>query len=252
MFARDYRATARAALRGNWALTIGVTLVAGLFGGSAGGGSNLMFSSSANAGSRWSQTMGYHYQMPPFLIPFILFWSTIILFYSVVIIIFGGAVTLGLCQYNIDLVGRRQQPQFGTLFSRFSYFGQAFLLQLVSAIFVFLWTLLLIIPGIIASYRYAMAPYLMTQNPTMGVMESIRASKGLMAGHKWRLFCLDLSFLGWIILSAFTLGIGLLWVIPYMNAARASFFLNLTGQQPGYQPEYQPGYQPNTPPPAGM
>ena len=62
--------------------------------------------------------------------------------------------------------------------------------------------------GIIAAYRYAMAPYLMAQNPDIGVMDAIDQSKELMRGHKSRLFWLDLTFLGWVFLSALSLGIG--------------------------------------------
>ena len=100
----------------------------------------------------------------------------------------------------------------------------------MTSLFVTLWSLLFIIPGIIASYRYALAPYLMTENPEIGVMEAISRSKELMRGNKARLFCLQFSFLGWILLCILTLGIGSLWLSPYMKAAEAAFYLDVTGR----------------------
>ena len=80
------------------------------------------------------------------------------------------------------------------------------------------------IPGIIAAYRYSMATYIMAENPDMKAMEAIEASKQMMSGNKFRLFCLDLSFIGWDILGMITLGIGMLFVRPYQQAAKAAFY----------------------------
>ena len=244
MFARDYRSIGRTALQGNWALTIGVTLVAGLLGGSIGGGSF--------AGSSYSSVNNtvnndyYSYYLSPSALYFLAILGSILLVYLVVAFILGGAVTLGLCQYNIDMVGRRTQPSFSTLFSKFTYFGKAFLLQFMITLLTALWTLLFIIPGIIAAYRYSMAPFLMAQNPNLGVMEAIALSKQMMSGNKGKLFCLDISFIGWAFLCVFTLGIGYLWLIPYMNASKTAFYLNLTYQLPGQVPPQAPMQQPPT------
>ncbi len=108
-------------------------------------------------------------------------------------------------------------------------FGDGFCLNILTAIFVLLWTLLFIIPGIIASYSYAMAPFIMLENPNCGARCAISESKEMMRGNKWRLFCLDISFIGWIILSAFTLGIGYLWLNPYMEVSRAAFYREISG-----------------------
>ena len=133
-------------------------------------------------------------------------------------------------RYNLDLLTRENPPAFATLFSRFSIWGRAFGLRLVTSLLTFLWSLLFIVPGIIASYRYALAPYLMAENPDMGVMEAIARSKERMNGSKWRLFCLQLSFIGWNLLCMLTLGIGYLWLTPYQNAAEAAFYLEVTGR----------------------
>ena len=115
------------------------------------------------------------------------------------------------------------------LFSRFDFFGKALLLNLYTALLTFLWSLLLVIPGIIATYRYSLAFYVLCDNPEMSVTECVNESKRLMDGHKGRLFCLHLSFIGWRLLSALTLGIGDLWLNPYVSAATSAFYLERIG-----------------------
>ena len=92
----------------------------------------------------------------------------------------------------------------------------------------FLWMLLFIIPGIVAAYRYAMTSFILAENPELTAGEAINCSKELMDGNKWRLFCLNFSFIGWIILCGFTLGIGYLWLTPYEQAANAAFYRDIT------------------------
>lgn len=87
---------------------------------------------------------------------------------------------------------------YTTLFDGFLFAGKIILLEIVQYIFVFLWSLLFIIPGIIAGYRYRFALYNLCENPEMGVMEALNMSKAQTRGHKWELFVLDLSFLGWM------------------------------------------------------
>lgn len=91
-----------------------------------------------------------------------------------------------------------------------------------------LWSLLLIIPGIAASYSYAMAPYIPMEDPDCSGSESLKRSKELMQGHRAELFFLDLSFIGWELLAILTLGVGFLWLNPYVYAARAAFYRNLS------------------------
>ena len=97
---------------------------------------------------------------------------------------------------------------------------------------ILVWLLLFIVPGIIAAYRYSMAPYIMAENPTMTAMEAIEESKRLMANNKWRLFCLQLSFIGWYILAALTAGIGGIFLAPYTKAAYTAFYLDLMNRLP--------------------
>ena len=92
-------------------------------------------------------------------------------------------------------------------------------------LYTILWTLLFIIPGIVKSYEYQMIPYLLAENPQMSREQAVAESKRMMSGQKWRAFVLDLSFIGWNILSAITLGIlGIFYVQPYMDATHAALY----------------------------
>ena len=95
-------------------------------------------------------------------------------------------------------------------------------------LFIFLWCLLLVVPGIIKSLEYTMVDYILADNPNIGPMEALRESKRMMAGHKWNTFVLGLSFLGWEILNLFTVGLlDIFYVRPYMEATFAELYLEL-------------------------
>ena len=97
-------------------------------------------------------------------------------------------------------------------------------------LFLVLWSCLFLIPGIIKSYSYRMVPYILAQEPEMGAREAIDRSRAMMDGHKWRAFLLDLSFIGWIFLSAITMGIvGIFYVFPYIEATNAELYYALSG-----------------------
>lgn len=102
----------------------------------------------------------------------------------------------------------------------------AFILR---TIFVFLWTLLLIIPGIIKALAYSQTFYLLADHPELQAMEAIEKSQQLMRGHKGRLLWLNLSFIGWYLLGALAFGVGAIFVVPYHQMALANFYLELTG-----------------------
>ena len=99
-------------------------------------------------------------------------------------------------------------------------FCALFLVQL----FTFLWALLLIIPGIIKAFSYALTPYILLDEPELTAKQAISRSCEIMQGRRWKLFCLYFSFIGWGILCLLTFGIGFLWLVPYMNASVAAFY----------------------------
>ncbi len=240
MISSQLRGVARQSLKGRWGTAIAVTLIASLLGGSSFGSISNYSSSASSAGSNGAANENVKNLIANLdptgqailtaITGVLVVMGIITLLYLLMVLIVGGAVNLGLKQFNITLVRKDAPANFGLLFSRFNIFGKALLLQVVTFVFIFLWTLLLVIPGIIATYRYAMAPYLMAQNPKMGVMEALNVSKQMMKGQKWNLFCLHFSFIGWMLLGVLSCGIGMLWVNPYMGAAEAAFYLNLSSQ----------------------
>ncbi len=143
-------------------------------------------------------------------------------------ILFRPIVLLGYYLLYIELAGGRA-PRFFDLFSMAEYYGKALCLHLISALLIFAWSLLLIIPGIVKGMAYAMAPYILAEHPHMSVWDALEESENMMRGHKMELFILQLSFFGWYLLSALTFGIGLLFVRTYMQATMAIFYVSLRG-----------------------
>ena len=123
---------------------------------------------------------------------------------------------------------RGENPDFGELFSRFNHFKSTMLGMLLRDVYIFLWTLLLIIPGIIKSYSYAMVPYILYENPSLSAKQAIAVSETMMDGWKWELFKFELSFIGWYIVNLFTCGLlGIFFVDPYCYTAQAMLYDNI-------------------------
>lgn len=131
-------------------------------------------------------------------------------------------------------ISRGLAAGFGVLFDAFGMFFKFLWLSILMGIFTFLWSLLFVIPGIIAAYRYRMAVYIMIDNPEYSASECIRRSKEMMDGHKGELFILDLSFIGWALLTI--IPFVSLYVNPYMQTTEANFYNALSGYIP--QAEY--------------
>ena len=110
----------------------------------------------------------------------------------------------------------------------FGNYGNVFFTLFLRDLFLLLWTLLFIIPGVIKAYSYRMVPYILAEDPTLSPTECISRSKEMMSGHKWEAFMLDLSFIGWYILEILTLGlVGIFWVEPYKESTDAALYLAL-------------------------
>lgn len=122
---------------------------------------------------------------------------------------------------------RGEEIDYGTMFEGFNDYLRIFLTELLKGIYIILWSLLLIIPGIIKAYSYAMTDYILKDQPDMKYDAAIEESMFMMEGHKMELFLLDLSMIGWAILSILSLGIGLLFLYPYNNSAHAFFYKEL-------------------------
>lgn len=194
---------------------------------------------------------------------------------ELLVTLFGWVMQFGYTAYALGLA-RRTGPGYRTLLEGFACLGKALLVSFLTGLFTTLWGMLAMLPGFIVilvgslgeaegfviigillflvgvgvqiavSYRYRLATYFLLDNPDMGALASITASKQAMRGHKLELFCLDFSFFWWWILSAFTLGILSLWVAPYCWASEANFYHWVVyGAFPeapapgGYQSSYQ-------------
>lgn len=110
------------------------------------------------------------------------------------------------------------------MFDGFRDYGRIFVTLLWQNILITLWTLLLIVPGIVKALAYALTPYILLDNPKLSTVEAIHLSREMMFGYKAKLFLLLLSFIGWGILCLFTCGIGVLWLLPYISSSLAAFY----------------------------
>ena len=138
----------------------------------------------------------------------------------------GSAATVGLCNYFIK--NTNSKPSFADAFSGFKVkYGRNVGTLLLLAVKVVLWSFVFIIPGIIKTYEYAIIPYILADDAEISSKDAFKKAKQMMKGNKWRLFKLEFSFIGWFLLCVLTLGIGTLFLIPYVNAATAEFYVEL-------------------------
>ena len=153
---------------------------------------------------------------------------------SIAAILLTGPLTYGAARVAVTAARKNEKADLSNLFDGFKdSFGDAILLQFLSALFVALWTLLLIVPGIIKAYAYSMAFYIQQDQPTKDWKYCLDKSQEIMKGHKWDLFVLDLSFIGWWIVGFLCLFVGTLWVRPYYEMTKANFYLELIkGEEP--------------------
>lgn len=140
----------------------------------------------------------------------------------------GNLIVMGPVETGVALIfiklSYRENPEIGDLFVPFRNFVNTFFAGFLVTIFTFLWTLLLIVPGIVKGIAYSQTFFIMNEHPEYTGKEAIDASQEMMYGHKWDYFVLSLSFIGWYLLSCFTFGLLLFYVIPYYQATMAEFY----------------------------
>lgn len=142
-------------------------------------------------------------------------------------IIVAGPIAVGTAFVLVALT-RKESVELGDMFNGFrTGFADNLLAGLLVSVFTFLWSLLFIVPGIIKSYAYSMTTYILADEPGTPAMEAISRSQEMMKGHKWQYFCMQFSFIGWILLCADTFGLAAIYVMPYMSAAQAAFYNEL-------------------------
>ena len=165
---------------------------------------------------------------------------------SLAVFLLMGPLMVGLAHYFLH-VADQNNPQISDLFGHFKHFGNTFVLYLLTVLFVFLWSLLFIIPGIIAGISYSMAPFILAEHPEIKASDALKMSKDMMKGHKGDYFILQLSFIGWFLLCLLTAGIGFIFLTPYVEAANAEFFNEVSGknvekQRMGFNPDGSPAF----------
>ncbi len=145
-----------------------------------------------------------------------------------------GPFQLGFAMFFLEVV-REGRGNLETGFKGFKQFGTAFVAFLLVFIFTSLWSLLFIIPGIIAQCRYAMTFFILADNPTISASDAMKKSKEMMDGHKLELFFLELSFFWWYILGIITFGLAMIYVAPYVETTIAIYYERLKAEQQGVQ-----------------
>lgn len=225
MEAKVFRDRARGNLAGQWGVSIGVAALAALLGGLL-------------TGSGFLPNISYQI---PIHIPILEELSAALRegarlgkftlsvrsgVFGLAAFILGGTLQLGYARFLLRQYDG-QGAEFNDLFSQFDRFGTGFAQHFLRSLYVALWSILLVIPGIIKNYSYAMTPFILTDHPELTASQAIDWSEELMEGHKMDLFILDLTFLGWEILAAMTWNLGHLALNPYRNASHAAFYRQL-------------------------
>lgn len=184
--------------------------------------SELMKNAESSLSGKWGLAVGTFFVIA--LINFALqLTAEFIPFASIITLILAGPLALGVAIFSLNL-SRDYEAKSDQIFDGFKNFGNSIGAYLLMGLFVLLWTLLLIIPGIIAALSYSMTFFIIADNEDIGPMEAIDESKRMMDGYKGKLFRMYLRFLGWSILCLLTLGIGFLWFIPYAYVSLAKFY----------------------------
>jgi uncharacterized membrane protein len=197
---------ARKALKGKWGLGVKATLVSVLFSFVVGFIIGFIF-------GFWFSVFGQH-TVPKSVQPIINLIEGILI---------GGPIAYGLSLLYLS-ISRNQEATLPQIFEGFGKWARYAATYLWILLFVVLWTLLLIVPGIIAAYSYSQTYFILVDDETISPRDALRKSKEMMKGNKWKLFCLGLRFIGWGLLSILTLGIGFLWLIPYARTSFAKFY----------------------------
>ncbi|MDP4130711.1 MAG: DUF975 family protein [Bacteroidota bacterium] len=147
---------------------------------------------------------------------------------SILTLIIGGPFALGAAIFSLS-ISRGKEARLEEIFQGFNRFSTAFVAYLLIILYVVLWTLLLIVPGIIAALGYSMTFYILADDPLIKPQDALKKSKSMMDGYKLKLFYLGLRFFLLAILCILTLGIGFLWLIPYVHITVAKLYDDIKG-----------------------
>lgn len=212
---REIKADARESLKGNWLIAIIASFIAGTFSASGSG--------SASTGAEEVDFSALGQLSSTELITTLAVFGGFILLGLVISVFLTSLISVGYAQFNLDLIDG-VKPRIVTMFSKGKQVWTAICANILVFIRVLLGTILFVVPGIIASYKYAMVNYVIAENPGITAREALEMSKEMMKGNKLRFFFFGLSFFGWALVVVLTLGIAGIWVGPYMQASFAKFY----------------------------
>ena len=223
----ELKTRAKAAVKMYYWKMVLVALILSMIGGGASGvGSRSASDNSAGSGAS-SMFEGINMQVAMIAVIIVL----------VVVVI---ALALSVFVFNVLEVGCRgffsrsmtEDPELGLIADGFTQnYWNCVKTQFLKSLFIGLWSLLFVIPGVIKAYEYRMVPYLLAEHPEMSSGEIFARSKEMMQGNKWDTFVLDISFVGWVLLSGITLGIlYIFWVGPYIAATDAALYHRISGK----------------------
>lgn len=149
---------------------------------------------------------------------------------SLLSIFVSWPIGFAYCAIMLGFVHGEKTNLVGKLFDGFKNYGRSWGTCGLVFLYVFLWSLLLIVPGIIKGLEYSMTVFIANERPELSIKECMAESSKMMNGHKWELFVLELSFIGWCLLATLTLGIGYFWLLPYMTATLVHYYEELKGE----------------------
>lgn len=196
---------AKEQLRGNWGIAIGAVLLAAIF---------TDFDVIYNIGERFGLD-GLTLSVPVNLLCLFL----------------GGVITTGLCKLLLNLATNIEKPKVENLFSYFNIYLKTLGLNILISLAVAIGTILFIVPGIIVALMFSQAFFILAEDSSKSITQCLSESTEMMKGYKADFFVLELSFIGWWIVAALTLGIGGLWVAPYQKLTEANYYLSLKGNK---------------------
>ena len=188
-------------LRGNWGIAIGGVLLASIF---------IDFDCIYNIAERFGLEK-----------------VTLSVSVNLLSIFLGGVISTGLCKLLLNIATKREKPNVENIFSYFDIYLKTLGLNILISIAVIIGFILFIIPGIIVALMFSQAFFILAEDRSKSITECLSESAEMMKGYKWEFFVLEVSFIGWWIVSALTLGIGGLWVAPYQKVTETNFYLNL-------------------------
>lgn len=230
-FRKDLKTNAKSALKGRYWTAVLISVIAGILTGNTMGGINIPSGKGLESGpERFERIKEFFTQYSEYIIPVMavavlagLFFMCIAIAYMMFI---ANPIRVGRNRFFLE--NRKGKTETGRMLSVFGTgYRNVVKVMFLKNLYIFLWSLLFIIPGIIKFFEYFAVDYIMAENPGMDIKRALKLSGSITLGEKWKIFVLMLSFIGWILLCLPTLGIGYVFLMPYIQATLAELYTEL-------------------------